>query len=86
MLPRALSHLTARELEVLRLIAEGRTIKEIVDLLAIAPSTAAAHRKACLRKLALTNDVLLAHYAIERGLVGRHSPHHDGLSMSIGAG
>ncbi len=69
--PRAIPNLTAREIEVLRLIAEGRTIKEIVVHLAIAPSTAAAHRKACLRKLAIANDVLLTHFALERGLVRR---------------
>lgn len=49
--------LTARELEVLALIAEGKENKEIATLLAIQPTTVRGHLEAIYLKLQATNRV-----------------------------
>lgn len=61
--------LTERESEVLKLIAEGHTSKEIADLLVISEHTVERHRANLLDKLGLRNRVDLTRYAIRRGLV-----------------
>lgn len=66
-LPRDL--LTAREQEVVKLIAEGHTTDEIAATLVISPHTVERHRSNALEKLGLRNRVELARYAIRRGLV-----------------
>ncbi len=61
--------LTAREQEVLKLLAEGYTAKEIADKLVLSVSTVQTHRTHIMRKLNLHSRVELIKYAIRRGLI-----------------
>jgi DNA-binding NarL/FixJ family response regulator len=61
--------LSPRELEVVKLIAEGHTSEEIAGLLVISKSTVERHRTHSLAKLGMRNRVDLTRYAIRRGLV-----------------
>lgn len=61
--------LTPRELEVVKLIAEGHTSEEIAGQLFISKKTVDRHRGNILEKLGMRNRVQLTHYAIRRGLV-----------------
>jgi DNA-binding NarL/FixJ family response regulator len=61
--------LTPRELEVLKLIAEAHTSKEIADLLVISIKTVERHRANILEKLGMRDRVELTRYAIRRGLI-----------------
>jgi DNA-binding NarL/FixJ family response regulator len=61
--------LTPRELEVVKLIAEGHTTKEIAQILTISENTVERHRANILEKLGLRDRVALALYAVRRGLV-----------------
>jgi len=61
--------LTARESEVVKLIAEGMTSREIGALLSISDKTVERHRANVLEKLGLRDRVALTRYAIRRGLV-----------------
>jgi len=60
-------HLTTREIEVLRLIAKGKTSPEISDQLHIAKSTADQHRKNLLSKTDCRNVLELVRWALENG-------------------
>jgi DNA-binding CsgD family transcriptional regulator len=62
--------LTAREVEVLRLLGKGLTNAEIGVELYVSPKTAGHHVSAVLRKLDAPNRARAAAIAIERGLVG----------------
>jgi DNA-binding NarL/FixJ family response regulator len=61
--------LTPRELDVVKLIAEGRTSEEIGEMLFISKKTVDRHRANMLEKLGMRNRVELTRYAIRRGLV-----------------
>jgi len=61
--------LTPRELEVLKLIAEGHTSKEIAGMLVISIKTVDRHRTNMLDKLGMRDRVELTRYAIRRGLI-----------------
>ena len=61
--------LTAREIEIVRLIADGYTAKEIAETLFISAKTVDAHRSHILRKLGVRDRVGLVRYAIKSGLV-----------------
>jgi DNA-binding NarL/FixJ family response regulator len=61
--------LTPRELEVIKLIAEGLTSEEVGETLVIAKNTVDRHRDNILEKLGMRNRVDLTRYAIKRGLV-----------------
>jgi DNA-binding NarL/FixJ family response regulator len=61
--------LTPRELEVLKLIAEANTSKEIADKLFISIKTVDRHRQNILEKLGMRDRVELTRYAIRRGLI-----------------
>jgi DNA-binding NarL/FixJ family response regulator len=61
--------LTPRELEVVKLIAEGHTSEEISEMLFISKKTVDRHRANILEKLGMRNRVELTRYAIRRGLV-----------------
>ncbi len=61
--------LTPRQREVALLIAEGLTIAEIRDRLAITPGTTANHVEAVLRRLGAGSRVQIATWAIAHGLV-----------------
>src|SRR5215211_304502 len=61
--------LTARELEVVKLIAESHTTREIAEELVISEKTVERHRANILEKLGFHDRVELTRYAIRRGLV-----------------
>jgi DNA-binding NarL/FixJ family response regulator len=61
--------LTPRELEVLKLIAEAQTSKEIAQQLFISIKTVERHRQNILDKLGMRDRVELTRYAIRRGLI-----------------
>jgi DNA-binding NarL/FixJ family response regulator len=61
--------LTPRELEVLKLIAEGHTSKEIAAMLVISVKTVDRHRTNMLDKLGMRDRVELTRYEIRRGLI-----------------
>ena len=60
--------LTARESEIVKLIAEGHTSREIAELLVISDKTVERHRANILDKLGMRDRVDLTRYAIRRGL------------------
>lgn len=61
--------LTEREREVLKLIAEGRTSREIADTLYLSINTVERHRANLMGKLNLHNRADLIKYAIRKGLI-----------------
>jgi DNA-binding NarL/FixJ family response regulator len=61
--------LTPRELEVVKLIAEGYTSEEMAEMLFISKKTVDRHRANVLEKLGMRNRVELTRYAIRTGLV-----------------
>jgi DNA-binding NarL/FixJ family response regulator len=61
--------LTARETQVLELVVEGETNKEIAADLSIAEDTVKIHLRNILEKLHLQNRIQAAVYAVRQGLV-----------------
>lgn len=61
--------LSNREREVFQMIAEGRSTKEIADILCVSMSTIKTHRSNIMEKLQMENLSQLVHFAIELGLV-----------------
>ncbi len=64
----AFSLLTPREREVLQLIAEGHSTKQVARRLYISPKTVEAHRLKVMNKLDIDNVAQLTKYAIQEGL------------------
>ncbi|MEE4276688.1 MAG: response regulator transcription factor, partial [Thermoleophilia bacterium] len=62
--------LTERELEVIRLVAQGRTNREIADAFVLSEKTVKTHISHVLAKLGLKDRTQLAIYAIRHGLAG----------------
>ncbi len=65
--------LTDREREVLQLVAEGRTNKEVATLLNISVTTVETHRTHLLQKLGLHSVPELILYAVRKGVISAHS-------------
>lgn len=63
------SVLTPREIEVLRLIAEGKDNSDIADVLVISPRTAKNHVASILHKLQIDNRIQAAVLAVKHGIV-----------------
>ena len=61
--------LSDRELQVLRFIASGKTIKEISAELALSPKTIATYRSRIAEKMGLSSNVEFTRYAMQHGLV-----------------
>lgn len=61
--------LTLRERQVLQLVAEGNTTKEIACLLDVAVKTAETHRSRIMEKLSIHDTAGLVRYAIRRGVI-----------------
>ncbi len=66
--------LTAREREVLRLLAQGRRTKEIALALDISPKTVETYRGRIMLKLDIDNLVGLVKFAIRAGIVSAEDP------------
>jgi DNA-binding NarL/FixJ family response regulator len=66
---RAERRLTPRELEVVRLLAEGKVNKEIAGLLGIAVRTVETHRSKIMLKLGLHSLAELIHYSMRHGII-----------------
>ncbi|MGI8440618.1 MAG: response regulator [Thermoleophilaceae bacterium] len=61
--------LTPRELEVVKLIAEAHTNREIAEALKLSEKTIESHRGSVLAKLGMRDRVQLVRYAVRRGLI-----------------
>ncbi len=61
--------LTDREKQVLKLVAEGRSNKEVAELLGISVKTAMSHREHVMAKLAVHNRTDLIRFALRRGVI-----------------
>jgi len=61
--------LSSRERQVLQLVAEGKTTKEIAGVLGVSIKTADSHRARIMRKLDIHETAGLVRYAIRRGLI-----------------
>jgi DNA-binding NarL/FixJ family response regulator len=66
--PSALEGLSPRELQVLRLVAEGKTSKEIATVLDLSEQTIRSYRKTMMRKLGVNNVAGLTQLALSTGL------------------
>ena len=64
-----LARLTDREREVLQLIAEGKTNKEIATLLSVSVNTVETHRKHVMEKLDLHNTAEIVRFAVRKRIV-----------------
>ncbi len=60
---------TTKELDVLRLAAQGLYSKEIAEKLGMSPKTVSVHKSNIFKKLGINNSVELAHYAIKMGFI-----------------
>jgi len=65
--------LSTREREVLQLLAEGKTSKQIAAALGVAVSTVETHRRQIMDKLELRSIAELTKYAIREGLTSLES-------------
>jgi DNA-binding NarL/FixJ family response regulator len=61
--------LTDREKQVLKLVAEGKSNKEVAELLGISVKTAMSHRERMMEKLDLHNRTELVRYALKLGVI-----------------
>jgi DNA-binding NarL/FixJ family response regulator len=61
--------LSPRELQVLRLVAEGNTTRAIAEQLALTVKTAESYRTTLMAKLDIHETASLVRYAVRRGLV-----------------
>ena len=60
--------LSDREFEVMRLIASGKTVSEIAELLSLSDSTISTYRARIMEKMGMKTNAELTHYAIENKL------------------
>lgn len=61
--------LSQREFEVFRLLAEGKTVNEIADILSLSPKTVGTHHTNIKQKLDVSNSAELARLAIRSGIL-----------------
>jgi len=61
--------LSAREREVLNMVARGDTSSQVADKLCISPRTVEVHRARVMQKLGLKNRTELIHFAMRRGIL-----------------
>jgi DNA-binding NarL/FixJ family response regulator len=66
---RSLAKLTPRQIEVLRMVAEGRRTREIATELKLSVKTVESHRGELMKRLGVRDVVSLVHYAMRVGLV-----------------
>ncbi len=65
--------LTERELDIVKLIAEGHSNKQIADILFLSTHTVNTHRKNIMSKLGVNNTAGLVMYAVKENLLGEHN-------------
>jgi DNA-binding NarL/FixJ family response regulator len=65
----ATPRLSAREQQVLQLVAQGKSTKEVASVLGISVKTASAHRSSLMRKLDVHETASLVRYAIRSGFI-----------------
>jgi DNA-binding NarL/FixJ family response regulator len=70
----ALHGLTEREIQILRLLAEGRATKEVASALNLAVETVRSYRKSLMKKLEVHNVAGLIQFAASAGVIGIASP------------
>lgn len=63
------AQLTRRELEIFTMLAEGRSVNAIAEVVFLSPKTVHAHRANILRKLNLTNGSEIIHLALRTGII-----------------
>lgn len=62
-------HLTTRERQVLQLVAEGKSTKDVASLLNISVKTAESHRTRLMQKLDIHETASLVRYAVRHGII-----------------
>lgn len=62
-------NLSDRELQVMRMIAAGKAVREISDELKLAETTVRTYRLRILEKMKMKNDPEIIHYAVKHGLI-----------------
>jgi DNA-binding NarL/FixJ family response regulator len=65
--------LTRRQREVLQLLAEGRAMKEVADILQVSARTVAFHKYTIMEHLGLKTSAELVQYALEHGMLKKRS-------------
>lgn len=73
-LPDTLDVLSPRELQVLRMVAEGKTSKDIAGVLNLGLQTVRSYRKTMMKKLGVNNVASLTHLAMAAGLTPQAAP------------
>ena len=61
--------LSDREFEILKLLASGKTVSDVAELLALSVKTISTHRTRILKKMNMRTNAELTHYAVRQGLV-----------------
>jgi DNA-binding NarL/FixJ family response regulator len=61
--------LSDREFEVLKMLASGRTVSQVAESLSLSVKTVSTHRARLLKKMNMTTNAELTHYAVRNGLV-----------------
>ncbi|HXW62351.1 MAG TPA: LuxR C-terminal-related transcriptional regulator [Candidatus Acidoferrales bacterium] len=61
--------LTPRQREVVRLLAEGKTMREVADALTITPRTVAFHKYRTMRAFGLKTNAELIRFAVRRQII-----------------
>ena len=67
--PGPLETLSQRELEILKLVADGKTSREIAERLSISPKTVDTYRSRLMSKIGVKNLAGLVKFAIRHGLI-----------------
>jgi DNA-binding NarL/FixJ family response regulator len=75
----SLEQLSPRELQVLRLVAEGKTSKDIAVMLDLGLQTVRSYRKTMMKKLGVNNVAGLTQLALAAGLTTPNKPDADSL-------
>ena len=71
--------LSDREMEVMKLIASGRTVSEIAEMLLLSVTTVSTYRSRILQKLQLRNNASVTVYALEHHLIPTVSSSDPGM-------
>jgi DNA-binding NarL/FixJ family response regulator len=61
--------LSDREFEVLKMLASGRTVSQVAETLSLSVKTVSTHRTRLLKKMNMSTNAELTHYAVRNGLV-----------------